>query len=63
MRQAGQCCINVYENEFQKLYAAGMLEGISEDINEDFFLLRTDEQYTEEMGLLLDVKYGRAVML
>ena len=63
MRQAGQYCINVYENEFQKLYAAGMLGGISEDMNEDFFLLRTEDQYTEEMGLVLDVEFGCAVML
>lgn len=62
MRQAGQYCINVYENEFQKLYAAGMLQEISEDMKEDFFLLRTDGQYTEEMGLGMDVEYGQAVV-
>ena len=63
MRQAGQFCINVYDNEFQKLFAAGMLQEITEDMKEDFFLLRTEEQYTEEMGLVLDVEFGRAVML
>ena len=62
MRQAGQYCINIYENEFQKLYAAGLLQEISEDMNEDFFMLRTEEQYTEEMGLVLDVEYGCAVI-
>lgn len=63
MRQAGQFCINVYDNEFQKLFAAGMLQEITEDMKEDFFLLRTEEQYTEEMGLVLDVEFGRAVIL
>lgn len=62
VRQAGQYCINVYENDFDKLNAAGMLQAISEDGGEDFFLLRDDGQYTEEMGLRLDVEYGRAVV-
>ena len=61
MREAAQYCINVYDNDFQKLYAANMIMEVSEDMKEDFFVLRDKEQYTEEMGLLLNVEYGRAV--
>lgn len=61
MRQAGQYCIHVYENDFDKLNASGMLQAVSEDLK-DFFLLRDAGQYTEELGLVLDVEYGRAVL-
>ncbi len=62
MREAGQYCINVYEGIFDRLNAAGMLQPVSEDLKEDFFVLRSLEEYTEEMGLSLDIEYGRAVM-
>lgn len=62
MRKMGKYCVNVYENEFQKMFAAGMLREISEDMKENYFVLREPEKYTEEMGLPLDIEYGRAVM-
>lgn len=63
MRRMGQYCVNVYENDFEKMYAAGMLSPISEEMKEDYFVLRASEKYTEEMGLDLNVGYGEEVML
>ena len=52
----------ISDNEFQKMFAAGMLREISEDMKENYFVLREPEKYTEEMGLPLDIEYGQAVM-
>jgi len=62
IREMGQYCVNVYENDFQKMFAAGILGVISEDMKEDYFVLKNAENYTEEMGLALDVEYGQAVI-
>ena len=58
----GQYCVNLHENDFQKMYAAGILEEISEDMKQDYFVLRDNEAYTEDMGLTLGVEYGQAVI-
>lgn len=58
MREAGQYCVNVYENIFKQIYGAGMLRTISEDLKEDFFVLVREEDYSEEMGLKVDVELG-----
>ncbi len=63
LRKMGQYCVNVYENDFQKMFAAGMLNGISEDLKDDYFVLRDMEKYMDEMGLDLSVGYGEAVMM
>lgn len=47
VRDAGQYCVNVYDNDFDKLNGAGRLE----PIELDFYVLRNGEQYTEEKGL------------
>ena len=62
MRQAGQYCIQLYENELEKLQGAGMLRPISDEI-EDFFELRDENQYMEDMGLDLSLETGMAVIL
>ena len=59
VREAGQYCVNVYDNDFEKLNGAGRLEAI----NMDFYLLRNKEQYTEEKGLEIQVERGEAVIL
>lgn len=58
VREAGQYCVNVYSNDFEKLNGAGKLESI--DMN--FYLLRNQEQYTEEKGLDIQVERGEAVI-
>lgn len=63
IRALGQYCVNVYESDFQKMYAAGMLGEISEDLKGDYFVLREVEKYTEEMGLKLNITYGEAVIV
>ena len=60
MRKASQYCITVYENEFNKLYGIGAIQPISEDI-EDFYELRDEEKYTENIGLELELDDGAAV--
>lgn len=61
IREAGQYCVNIYENIFERIYGAGMLVEISEDLREDFFLLRVDDDYSEEMGLNISVELGNGI--
>lgn len=60
MRRAGQYCVNVYKEEFEKYESAGMLQLISGDI-QDFYELKELEQYSEDVGLNLEIDYGMAV--
>lgn len=62
MRKAGQYCVQLYENEIKKLQGVGMLKPVSEDIK-DFYELIDKEQYTEDMGLSLEIEQGRAIMM
>ncbi len=62
MRRAGQYCVQVYEKEFDKLNGAGMLRPVSENIK-DFYELVSEEQYTEDMGLDLEVDSGMAILM
>ena len=62
MRKAGQYCVQLYENDIQKLQGAGMLRPISDDI-ENFFELVDKGQYTEEIGLDLGIESGVAVIM
>lgn len=57
VREAGQYCVNVYENDFQALHGAGYLEALPLD----FFLLTKLELYTEESGLAMKVERGEAL--
>lgn len=57
MRKAGQYCIQVYDKEFERLYDAGMLRVVSEDM-EDFYELLDGEMYSDEMGLDLQAETG-----
>lgn len=61
MRKAGQYCVQIYENEFKNLYGAGMIRPVSEDM-EDFYELVDMSQYTDDMGLNLEVDSGMALM-
>lgn len=63
VRTMGQYCVNVYDNMFQRLYAAGLLRPISGEGENQYFVLTNEEQYSDEMGLELDVEYGQAVMM
>lgn len=58
VREAGRFCVNVYERDFENFIGAGMLE----PLDAGFYLLRNGQQYTEEMGLMLNVSRGEAVM-
>lgn len=62
MRKMSSYCVSVYENDFQKMFAAGILGGMSEDRKEEYFMLVDLNKYTDEMGLDLDVRYGEAVI-
>lgn len=61
MREAGQYSVSVYENLFHKLYDAGRLVSVSEDLKDDFFVLRDHGDYREDTGLQTDVELGSAV--
>ena len=61
IREAGQYCVNVYENLFQKLYGAGMVVGLSEELKEEFFVLKDCGDYSQEIGLRIKVEMGMGV--
>ncbi|RGY96756.1 CRISPR-associated helicase Cas3' [Clostridium sp. AM58-1XD] len=60
IREAGQYCVNIYENDFEKLNGAGMLELIDNDM--EYYILRNRGQYTEEKGLEILAERGAAVI-
>ena len=60
IRKAGQYCIQVYSNFFDKLYGAGMVQPVLADMT-DFYELTSLEQYTEECGLDYSVDDGEAL--
>ena len=62
MRKVGQYSVNVYENTFEKLYGAGMVRTVSEDI-QDLYELCSEDAYLEECGLRLDVESGMGVFI
>ena len=55
VRQMGHYCVNIDENDFKKMYASGMLGEMTADTKEEYFVLKSLEKYTQEMGLILDV--------
>lgn len=59
VREAGHYCVNIYEQDFEKLNGAGKLEALELK----FYRLRNSDQYTEEMGLVLNDERGEAVFL
>ena len=62
MRKAGQYCIQLYENDIEKLRGAGMLRQVPGGI-ENFYELVDSGQYSEEMGLNLGIESGIAVVM
>ncbi|WP_343208677.1 CRISPR-associated helicase Cas3' [Anaerolentibacter hominis] len=57
VRKAGQYSVNVYEQDYENLRAAGMLEELDEEVT----LLRNLDDYSEEAGLKIEVNRGDAV--
>ena len=62
LRKAQQYCVSIYDKEFEKMNGAGMMQPISEDL-EDFYELILDTQYTDDMGLDLGVEQGMALFI
>ena len=62
MRRAGQYCIQIYGNFFDKLNGAGMLQLVSEDIQE-FYELVSMNQYSEDYGLNYEMDDGIAIFV
>ena len=62
MRKAGQYCVQLYENDIEKLRGAGMLRQVPGGI-ENFYELVDSGQYSEEMGLNLGIEFGMAVLM
>ncbi len=63
IREAGKYCVNVYDNLFQKLCSAGMVVGVSEELKEEFFVLRDCGDYSDETGLQVHAELGMDVWL
>ncbi len=62
MRDAGQYCVNIYEQDFQSLNGAGLLEQIEEKESLELYVLRNRGMYTWEKGLTINVSRGEAVI-
>lgn len=61
-RAAGQYCVSVYENDFENLDGAGMLDALCTDIDTDFYVLRDKELYTDDRGLTVRAERGDALL-
>ena len=61
IRESAQYCVNIYDNLFQKMYGAGMLVQVSEELKGEFFVLRDCEDYSEETGLRVDMELGNDI--
>lgn len=61
MRKVTRYCVQM-GREFDALYGAGMIRAVSGDM-EDFYELTDQSQYTEELGLNLEVDSGMAMFL
>lgn len=59
MREAGSYSVNVYESDLKRMEAAGLLEPLDQEI----YVLRRKELYTEEMGLLIEAERGDALFV
>lgn len=57
VRDAGQYCVNLYQNDFERLHGAGLLEAM--DLG--FFRLRDSKLYSEEKGLKIRAERGDAL--
>ena len=62
IRQAGHYSVQVYDNDFKNMYGAGMLREVSDSLDK-FYELVDLKQYTEEMGLSLNIGSGEAIMM
>ena len=62
MRKAGQYCVQIYGDFFGKLNGAGMLQLVSEDI-QDFYELVSVDQYLEDYGLDYAMDNGIAIFV
>lgn len=60
MRKITQYCVQVNNRQLEKLAGAGKIRPVSADM-EDFYELTEPDQYTEEMGLNLEVEEGIAL--
>lgn len=58
IRIIGKYCVSVYRNDYEKLEAAGLIE----KLDGEFSLLRNQEQYSEDIGLNMNVERGDAVI-
>lgn len=58
IRKAGHYSVNVFEKDFENMQAAGMLEVLDSELA----ILRDGKQYSDQMGLKMDVERGDAVI-
>ncbi len=63
IREAGKYCVNVYDNLFKKMYSVGMVAGVSEELQEEFFVLKDCKDYSDGTGLRVNVELGMDVWL
>ena len=62
MRKATHYIVPVYENDFKNYFGTGMLREISDNL-ERCYELTNLKQYSEEIGLSLNLGSGEAIMM
>lgn len=63
MREAGQYIVNLYENDFKRLYQAGALREITAEKKGVLWVLSDESCYSEKTGITLDMEGGQALFL
>ena len=62
MRRASQYCIQIYEEDWERLNGAGMVRPVSENAS-NFYVLTELQQYTEDKGFHLNIDSGVALFM
>ena len=62
MRRASQYCIQIYEEEWERLNGAGMVRPVSENAS-NFYVLTELQKYTEDKGFHLNIDSGVALFM
>ena len=62
MKKLGQYTVNVYESDFKKLVAMGVVSGLEND-NGSLYIIKYQQQYDSQLGLLTDNNWASEMLL
>jgi CRISPR-associated endonuclease/helicase Cas3 len=62
MKKLGQYTVNVYESDFKKLAAMGVVSGVEKDKG-SLYVIKFQQQYDSQLGLLTDNNWANEMLL